>query len=269
MLFRSPKLGFALLALTATTQLMSTAKANTISLGASRDATIYENTPDNSNGAGFTMFAGDNGMNSPRRALLDFDVAGSVPTGSTITGVQLTLVLEGVAGTDSTPRTIALHTLLADWGQGTTGAGMGGGGTGQGFPANPGDATWSQNHFGTSSWMNAGGDFAPTSSASAVVSQSLNSAYTWGSTAALVSDVQNWLDSPGSNFGWLLMGDETGSQTFRQFYTQEAPNLAFRPELLIDFTPASVPEPSTLVMAGIATLVGAACWWRRQRATAE
>ena len=38
------------------------------------------------------------------------------------------------------------------------------------------------------------------------------------------------------------MGDETASQTFRQFYTQEEPNVAFRPELLIDFTPASVPE---------------------------
>ena len=65
------------------------------------------------------------------------------------------------------------------------------------------------------------------------------------------------------------MGDETGSQTFRQFYTQEEPNLAFGPELLIDFTPASVPEPSTMVMAGIAALVGAGCWWRRQRAAAD
>jgi hypothetical protein len=100
MLFRSPKLGFALLALTATTPLMSTAKANTISLGASRDATIYQNTPDNSNGAGFTMFAGDDGMDSPRRSLLDFDVAGNVPAGSTIDSVQLSLVLQGVAGVD-------------------------------------------------------------------------------------------------------------------------------------------------------------------------
>jgi hypothetical protein len=268
MRFRSIKAAVAVLAVTTMTLPAST-KADTIALGASRDATIYQNDPNNSNGAGFTMFAGDNGMNSPRRGLLDFDVAGSVPAGSTITGVQLSLVLEGVAGTDSTPRTISLHTLLADWGQGTTGAGMGGGGTGQGFPANPGDATWSQNHFGTSSWTNAGGDFSATSSASAVVSQTLNSAYTWGSTAALVSDVQNWLDSPGSNFGWLLMGDEAGSQTFRQFYTQEDPNVAFRPELLIDFTPASVPEPSTLVMAGLAALVGAGCWWRRQRAAAD
>jgi hypothetical protein len=269
MRFCSAKATVALLALTATTLPASMAHADTITFGASRDATIYQNNPDNSNGAGFTMFAGNNGMNSPRRALLDFDVAGNVPAGSTITGVALTLVLQGVAGSDTTPRTISLHSLLADWGEGTTGTGLGGGGTGQGFPANPGDATWSQNHFGVSAWTNAGGDFSATASASAVVSQSLDSAYTWGSTAALVSDVQNWLDSPGSNFGWLLMGDESGTQTFRQFYTRDEANIAFRPELLIDFTPASVPEPSTLVMAGIAALVGAGCWWRRQRAAAD
>ena len=219
------------------------------------------------------MFAGDNGMNSPRRALLDFDVAcGRCRQGFAriITGVQLTLVLEGVAGTDSTPRTIGLHTVLADWGQGTTGAGMGGGGTGQGFPANPGDATWSQNHFGSFRLRRTPAAISRLLPAPplAVVSQSLNSAYTWGSTAALVSDVQNWLDSPVSNFGWLLMGVETGSQTFRQFYTQEEPNSLLRPELLIDFTPASVPEPSTLVMAGIATLVGAGCQWRQVKSAA-
>ena len=254
MLFRSPKLGFVLLALTATTQLMSTAKANTISLGASRDATIYENTPDNSNGAGFTMFAGDNGMDSPRRSLLDFDVAGNVPAGSTIDSVQLSLVLQGVAGVDTTPRTISLHPLLTNWGEGTSGMGLGGGGTGQGFPAKQGDATWSQNFFGVSAWTNSGGDFSTTSSASAVVSQSLDSSYTWGSTAAMVNDVQKWLDSPGSNFGWLLMGDESTTQTFRQFYTREEANSEFRPELVIDYTAASVPEPSTLTLLSIAAV---------------
>jgi hypothetical protein len=268
MRFRSVNVAVALLALTALTPVTSTAKADSITLGASRDATIYQNDPNNSNGAGFTMFAGDNGMNSPRRALLDFDIAGNVPAGSTITSVELTLVLQGVAGTDSTPRTISLHSLLADWGEGTTGAGMGGGGTGQGFPANAGDATWSQNHFGVSAWTNAGGDFSATASASAVVSQTLDSAYTWGSTAAMVSDVQNWLDSPGSNFGWLMSGDEAGTQTFRQFYTREEANPAFRPELLIDFTPASVPEPSTLVLAGIGVLIGTWYSWRTHRAAA-
>ena len=263
---RSTRVAVALLTLTAMTALTPTTGADTITLDASRDATIYQNNPDNSNGAGSTMFAGDNGMGSPRRALVGFDVAGHVPTGATINSVELILTLQGVAGTDATPRTIELHSVLSNWGEGTTGAGMGGGGTGQGFPANPGDATWSQNSFGTSSWTNAGGDFSATASGSAVVSQSLDTAYTWGSTAAMVSDVQHWLDSPGSNFGWLLLGDEAGTQTFRQFYTREESDPAFRPELVIDFTPAAVPEPGSVALLGVGAVIGAACRRRLRRA---
>src|SRR5689334_3010417 len=87
--------------------------AATITIGASRDATIFENNVNNSNGAGPGMFAGTNGMGSPRRGLLDFDIAGSVPTGATITDVQLTLHLGQVAGNDQTPRTIGLFGLTA------------------------------------------------------------------------------------------------------------------------------------------------------------
>ena len=62
-------------------------------------------------------------MDSPRRGLIQFDVAGNVPAGATITGVQLTLFLGQVAGTDMTPRDIGLFALGADWGEGTTGSG--------------------------------------------------------------------------------------------------------------------------------------------------
>jgi hypothetical protein len=40
-------------------------------------------------------------MGSPRRAVLDFDVAGSVPAGSIIESAQLTLALQGVGGLKS------------------------------------------------------------------------------------------------------------------------------------------------------------------------
>src|SRR5262245_15786468 len=69
----------------------SPASATVITVDASRDATIYENNASNSNGAGPAMFAGTNGANSPRRGLIDFDIAGSVPAAATITDVQLTL----------------------------------------------------------------------------------------------------------------------------------------------------------------------------------
>ena len=91
------------------------------------------------------MFAGTDGVGSPRRGLIEFDIAGNVPAGSTINAVQLTLFLGQVAGSDTTPRTIELHRLTADWGEGTTGSGSTMiGGTGQGFQANAGDATWNR-----------------------------------------------------------------------------------------------------------------------------
>jgi hypothetical protein len=160
----------------------SPAGATIITIGASSDATIYQNNVNNSNGAGPAMFAGTNAMNSPRRGLLAFDIAANVPAGSIVSDVQLTLFLAQVAGADTTPRTIELHLLTSDWGEGTTGAGSAVGGSGQGFPANAGDATWNANFFGTTLWGTAGGDFVAAASASTVVSQTLNAPYVWLST---------------------------------------------------------------------------------------
>ncbi|HKE11984.1 MAG TPA: DNRLRE domain-containing protein, partial [Myxococcota bacterium] len=152
----------------------SAASANTITIGASRDATIFQNNVDNSNGAGPGMFSGTNGAGSPRRGLIDFDIAGNVPAGSTITSVQLTLFLAQVAGggggsADTTPRTIELHLLTSNWGEGTTGMGLPLAGSGQGFPANAGDATWNARMFPSTLWGTAGGDFNASASASTLV----------------------------------------------------------------------------------------------------
>jgi hypothetical protein len=82
----------------------------------------------------------------------------------------------------------------------------------------------------------------------------------------MVADVQSWLDDPASNFGWLLLGDETTSLTARRFDTREAPNSALRPALEITFSGSAVPEPSTYSMLAVGSLgiVGYLCW-RRQR----
>jgi hypothetical protein len=269
MMLRPTKVAAALLALTAMTLLMSTAKANVIVIiPDNKDATIFEDPANNSNGAGPEMYAGDNGAGSPRRALLEFNIAANVPKGATINSVQLTLVLAMVAGQgggneDMTPRDIALHTLLKDWGEGTTN------GAGQGQMANPGDATWNQNFFNANPnvnrWTNKGGDFTAAASADTIVSQNVGAPYMWGSTPGMVTDVQNWLNAPGSNFGWILVGDEVGMRTFRAFYTRDQANPEFTPKLTVNYT-APVPEPSTLLPAGLGALVGAGCWWRRRRA---
>src|SRR5262249_10149697 len=152
-----------------------------------------------------------NGMNSPRRGLLDFDIAGNVPAGATITGVQLTLFLGQVAGSggggggDSTPRTIELHLLTANWGEGITGLGSTIAGSGMGFPANNGDATWNARMFPGTLWASPGGDFAASASGSTIVDTVVNNGYVWLSTPALVSNVQGWLNNPASNFGWAVI----------------------------------------------------------------
>jgi hypothetical protein len=194
----------------------------------SKDNTLYEYDPaegDHSNGAGFHFFAGENGMGELRRGVLAFDIAGTIPAGSTITAVSLTM---NMSMTPAGALTVELHKLLADWGEGTSHAPMG---EGDGAPATPNDATWRHRFFDNVFWTTQGGDFLATVSAS----QSVGGVgqYTWNS-AQMVSDVQSWLDDPGSNFGWLVLGDETAIATAKRFDTRES---ASPPMLTIQYIP--------------------------------
>ena len=207
-----------------------------INLIPSEDNTLYEYDPaegDHSNGAGFHFFAGENGMGELRRGVLAFDIAGTIPAGSTITAVSLTM---NMSMTPAGALTVELHKLLADWGEGTSHAPMG---EGDGAPATPNDATWRHRFFDTIFWTMQGGDFSATVSAS----QSVGGVgqYTW-SSAQMVADVQLWLDSPTSNFGWLVLGDETASATAKRFDTRES---ASPPVLTIQYIPGPrvIPTP--------------------------
>jgi hypothetical protein len=194
----------------------------------SKDNTLYEYDPaegDHSNGAGFHFFAGENGMGELRRGVLAFDIAGTIPAGSTVTAVSLTM---NMSMTPAGILTVELHELLADWGEGTSHAPMG---EGDGAPATPNDATWRHRFFDNVFWTTQGGDFSATISAS----QSVGGVgqYTW-SSAQMVADVQSWLDNPASNFGWLVLGDETAIATAKRFDTRES---ASPPMLTIQYIP--------------------------------
>ena len=200
----------------------------------SKDNTLYEYDPaegDHSNGAGFHFFAGENAMGEFRRGVIAFDVAG-IPAGSTITAVTLTM---NMSMTPAGLRTVELHKLLADWGEGTSHAPMG---EGNGAPAAPNDATWRHRFFDTVFWTAEGGDFAATVSAT----QSVGGIgqYTWSSTQ-MVADVQSWLDDPTTNFGWLVLGDETAIGTAKRFDTRES---ATPPMLTIQYTPGPRATPT-------------------------
>ena len=206
----------------------TSASATIINITPSKDNTLYQFDPDegdHSNGAGFHFFAGENGMGELRRGVLAFDVAGTIPAGSTITAVSLTM---NMSMTPTGARTVELHKLLADWGEGTSHAPMG---EGDGAPATLNDATWRHRFFDSDFWTTQGGDFSATVSAS----QSVGGIgqYTWNS-AQMVADVQSWLDNPASNFGWLVLGDETASATAKRFDTRES---ASPPMLTIQYIP--------------------------------
>lgn len=176
-----------------------------------RDNSIYSES-ENSNGEG-KLFAGQNCSDNTRRALIEFDIASLIPAGATITDVTLTLALENTspgAGTQD----YGIHRVLTEWGEGTSF------GTGEGGEAVAPDATWLDAMFETSEWDDAGGDFNPDASAISPISELIGT-YTW-SSPEMVNNVQDWLDYPGSNHGWILIGDEEVTCTARRFGSKDA-----------------------------------------------
>lgn len=220
-------------------------RGKTVEIVAGRDNAIFEEN-DNSGGAAITFAAGATNNGRARRGMLWFDVATHVEPGSLITGATLVLRMDGTS--DTQPRDIRVHRLLADWGEGTSGGGGMGGGAGQ--PPSLNDATWNFRFFSTISWANPGGDFVAAPSAITAVGTAVDF-YAW-SSAVLAADVQLWLDHPDVNFGWIILGDESTSQTSRRFSTRDAPNATFRPLLVIEYTPVAEPATIWLYLAGSA-----------------
>ena len=239
--------------LAATFLAAAAATAEVAVLTPSRDNTLYEDPAGGvSNGAGEHLFAGRTASGSRRRALLAFDVAGSIPPGSTIDAAALTLNVSNVppvvAAVD-----VELRRALADWGEGASDAP---GPEGFGAPAAPGDATWLHTFHPTDFWAAPGGDFAAAASAVELVTGL--GPVTWGSTAEMVADVQEWLDAPAGNFGWLIYGEGFGSQTAKRYDSREHFDPGRWPQLVVEFTPPRIQpvEIPTLSAWGFAVLAG-------------
>jgi hypothetical protein len=233
---RSSKISLALI-LTASLGCIAASSLNAaiINIMPSKDNTLYEFDPkegDFSNALGFHFFAGNTAMSEIRRGVLAFDIAGSIPPGSTITAASLSLNMS--RSPTNTAYVVELHKLLADWGEGTS---IAPGEEGDGAPATANDATWRHRFFDTIFWTTQGGDFSATVSASQSVGGTGH--YMW-SSAQMVADVQSWLDNPASNFGWLVLGDETAIATAKRFDTRES---ASPPILTIEFTTVGRPIP--------------------------
>ena len=202
----------------------------TVDITPDKDNSIYSESGSLSNGQG-KLFSGRTNMNDDRRALLHFDIAGNLPAGVTITNVTLDLVLEN-SGPGATNDAYDLHPLTQDWGEGASS------GSGTGAAAVAPDATWTDAMFGTTTWTSAGGDFL-TSVATSTVGNTPG-VWSW-SDPNMVTNVQAWLDTPSSNFGWILIGDETTTGSARRFGSAEQGS---SPVLHVEYTCATPPTAS-------------------------
>jgi hypothetical protein len=214
--------------------------AATVTLPPSKDNTLYEIEDGSlSNGKGMHFFSGMTVEPLRKRGLLAFDLS-SIPAGSTIVSAMLRMNMSRtIAGSEPT----SLHKLLTDWGEASSDAP---GSEGTGALAQTGDATWLHRFYPATLWINPGGDF--TASPSATTDVELEGFYFW-SSAGMVADVQGWLASPATNFGWLVFTNETTAPSAKRWDTRENPTAANRPVLTIRYSPpgsaGSVPDGST------------------------
>lgn len=182
----------------------------TVELSPEKDNSIYSEST-NSNGIG-RLYSGITCTGNTRRALIEFDISDIVPAGATITAVSLHLNLDKVspgAGTQA----YSLHRVTTEWGEGTS-FGSGGGAS----PVVP-DATWVNAMHFTEAWDDLGGDFISDATATTDVGEVLTD-YTWSSDQ-MVYHVQNWLNNPSSNHGWILLGDEESTCNARRFGSKD------------------------------------------------
>ncbi len=210
--------------------MMHPVAAATLALEPVADTSIYrgDGFDNTSDGAGPHIWVSTTAGGVTRRALVRFDFS-AIPSGAQINSAALQIYES--RSRDVHP--VALHRLLRSWGESTSN----GGDAGVGAAAAPGDATWIRAFHPATSWVTPGGDFVPSASAQTEVGPQ-GAYYTWASTPTLVADVKAWVDNPGSNFGWIMVGDEQTLQNAKRFSSRHATVATVRPRLTIDYTPA-------------------------------
>jgi spore coat protein A len=218
---------------------------------------LAEEFPSNSSGECDSIYAGktndppDPGIGSARRALIQFDIA-QIPTGSTINSVTLNMNI--TRGGNNADTDFSLHRVTTAWVEGDNVCDIRGGG--QGEPST-GGATWIDAEFGITQWGTPGGDYIATASGSTSVVGA--DPPVWASTAAMVSDVQGWLDGTLDNFGWIVIGDEAIVNSARRIDSSEGGS---PPELIVDYDPDGDPfaccldEPQGECQIVVETLTG-------------
>lgn len=206
----------------------------TVTLEPVADATLFEED-DKANGAGIYLFSGHTaGINDglERRALLKFDIAGSIPAGATIEDATVSLRMNKIPRSGAVASNFGLHPLSKAWDEGTVDAS---GNEGRGATASDGGATWLSTSLNSGEdWEMPGGDFAAVPSAATRIASS-RVRYDWNGEG-IKADLQKWLDDDSINFGWMLLSDSDQDATARRFDSRHASNPANRPTLTVTYS---------------------------------
>ena len=240
----------SLVAFAASLSLSSASAQSVLSLISSKEATLNQsNNGSVANGAGTRMFVGrvaSMGSFGRRRALAKWDVAAAIPAGSRILAVKLDMWVDTSGGIF--PQSTQAYRVLQDWSEGTVVPPRYGG---AGAPATAGSCTWLHTNYPSQFWNNPGGDFASTPSFNfdmpnlgAILTPPL---------AGLIADVQDMLDNPANNHGWLFKTPEIQTANARAILTHEASGL--QPKLQITYlTPGQTGVYGTGCPVGNGTL---------------
>lgn len=198
-------------------------------ISASADASLFEAAQgDVASGKGGALFAGRTLRDGLRRLLIRFDSA-ALPTSAP---EEARLILHSTKVRDAqTSKRFTVHRVLESWSEGGSDAGEVA--AGKGAAAQAGDATWLHRSFDSLFWGSAGGVYAATASAQAMLSGNEEVSF-MSINQGLEQDIAAWISDPQSNFGWIVLGEEDNAGDAVAFASREHSQVELRPQLILE-----------------------------------
>jgi hypothetical protein len=209
--------------------------AEIIQLRPAADTALLEAFPTNNVGGQRWFNAGTTQTYLKNRGLIRFDIAGALPANVRILSATLTVEVVGQPVDGYAIENFRLHRVLRDWAEGNNS----GAPPRLGSPAGTNECNWTHRFaFTSETWAAPGGsnavDYASDYSVDTYVYDTFASPYTFGPAPGMTADLQQWLEHPETNFGWMFIAEhEDINFTARRFASREDPTLA--PVLTIDF----------------------------------